>query len=102
VPEPQITGLTPNAISAEATSVLLNVNGSGFVPQSKILWNGNSLPTSIIDSHHLEATITQETFDSFGGTAGGSVLISVKSPAGGDTKGCSNSRVSGTLVLDIN
>jgi len=102
VPQPQITALSPDNISADATLVLLSVKGSGFVPQSEILWNGNPLGTSFVDSHHLEATITQETFDWFGGTAGGSVLISVKSPASGVIKGCSNGGVSGTLVLNIN
>jgi len=102
VPQPQITALSPGNISAVATSVLLSVEGSGFVPQSKILWNGNPLGTSFVDSHHLEATITQETFDWFGGTAAGSALISVKSPGSGVIKGCSNGGVSGTLDLDIN
>jgi hypothetical protein len=101
VPQSQITALSPENISADATSVL-SVKGSGFVPQSELLWNGNPQGTSFVDSHHLEATITQETFDWFGATAGGCVLISVKSPGSDVIKGCSNGRVSGTLVLDIN
>ena len=100
VAQPEITALHPDTISDDATSALLSVEGSGFVPQSEILWNGNPLGTSFVDSHHLQATITPETFDSFG-AAGGSVLISVKSPGSRVIDGCSNGGVSGTLVLDI-
>ena len=99
--QPQITALSPDSISADATSVVLSVNGSEFVPQSEILWNGNPLGTTFVDSHHLQATITPETFDRFGGTAGGSAMISVKSPGSRVIEGCSNGGVSGTLSLDI-
>ena len=51
---PQITFLSPNAVSAAANSVLLTVGGGGFVPQSQILWNGSALPTTFADSHHLQ------------------------------------------------
>lgn len=65
---PQITSLSPNAISANATSVLLIVIGNNFDPQSQILWNGNTLATTFIDSQHLQATITQQTFTQLGGS----------------------------------
>ncbi|HVI76785.1 MAG TPA: hypothetical protein VM715_01200 [Candidatus Acidoferrum sp.] len=48
-------------------SVVLSVAGTGFVPQSEIQWNENPLPTTFIDSGHLQASVTQQTFDSFGG-----------------------------------
>jgi hypothetical protein len=102
VPQPQITALSPNAISADAASVLLTVNGSNFVSQSEILWNGNSLPTRFMDSRHLQATITQQTFDSFGGSPGTGVLISVVSTESDFVVGCPNGGSSGTLVLVVN
>src|SRR5882762_2070156 len=46
VPQPQITSLSPDSIPGDAESVLLIVNGSGFVPQSQIRWNGNPLQTA--------------------------------------------------------
>jgi len=40
---PQITLISPNVISASTDSALLTVKGSGFAPQSQILWNGNPI-----------------------------------------------------------
>lgn len=76
VPYPQIGALSPNPISADTLSVVLTVEGSGFVAQSEILWNQNPLPTTFIDSRHLQTTITQETL---GGSAGKNVWITVTS-----------------------
>jgi hypothetical protein len=97
VPQPQITSLSPGSIPGDAQSVLLTVNGSGFVPQSQIMWNGNALPTTFTDSGQLETTITQQTFDSFGGSKGNNVQISVRSQG---SFGCPNGN-SAMLVLVI-
>jgi len=101
-PHPQIAALSPNPISADAVSVVLNVQGTGFVSQSEIQWNKNPLPTTFIDSHHLQATVTPQTFDSFGGSAGDTVLITVMSPEPRSVVGCANGNNSSTLILDIN
>jgi hypothetical protein len=102
VPQPQITSLSPGNIPGNMESVLLTVNGSGFAPQSQIMWNGSALQTTFTDTHHLQATITQQTFDSFGGSAGSSVLISVRSQGSTDDLGCQNGGNSATLALVIN
>jgi hypothetical protein len=102
VPQPQITSLSPGAIPGDAESVLLSVNGSGFAPQSQILWNGSALQTTFTDSRHLQTTITQQTFDSFGGSAGSSVQISVRSQGSAAVLGCPNGGNSATLALVIN
>ena len=98
---PQITSLSPNAISATADSVLLIVSGNDFEPQSQILWSGNALPTTFIDSQHLQATITQQTFTQFGGAIGNNVLISVNTPVATTVLGCPISGSSTTFVLII-
>ena len=102
VPQPQVTSLLPDSIPGDAESVLLIVNGSGFVPQSQIMWNGSALQTRFVDSRHLQATITQRTFDSFGDSAGTSVQISVRSQGPAPVLGCPNGGNSATLVLVIN
>jgi hypothetical protein len=76
----QITSLSPGNIPSDVNSVPLTVAGSGFTPQSQIMWNGSTLETTFLDSRHLQATITRETFDSFGG--GSSVRISVSQGSG--------------------
>lgn len=103
VSPPQITTLSPNTISVDATSVVLTVNGTGFGPQSEILWNRNPLPTTFVDSSELQATITQQTLESFGGSSGASVQISVVSPVSNPAVvGCPNGGASAALVLFIN
>jgi len=102
LPQPQISSLSPGAIPGDAASVLLTVNGSGFVPQSQIMWNGSALPTTFMDSSHLQTTITQQTFNSFGGSVGSSVQISVRSQGSTPVLGCPNGGNSATLALVIN
>ena len=80
VSQAQITSISPGKIPSDGNSVPLTVAGSGFTSQSQIMWNGSTLETTFLDSRHLQATITQETFDSFGG--GSSVRISVSQGLG--------------------
>ncbi len=98
-PTPHVASLSPPAISAAADSVLLTVSGSAFVSQSQVLWNGNALPTTLIESQHLQITITQQTFAQFGGSFGNNVLISVNTPVTG--LGCPIPGSSTTLVLIV-
>jgi hypothetical protein len=86
--QPQINSLSPDTIPNDAETVVLTVEGSGFTPQSQILWNGNALQTTSVDLHHLQTTITQQTFDSFGGSAGSSVQISASSQGPPADTGC--------------
>ena len=95
VSQAQITSLSPDKIPSDVNSVPMTVAGNGFTPQSQIMWNGSTLETTFLDSRHLQATITQETFDSFGG--GSSVRISVSQGLG-----CPISGNSAALDLVIN
>ena len=102
IPQPKITSLSPNAIPGDGESVLLTVNGASFAVNSRIMWNGNALPTTFIDSDHLQTPITQQTFVSFGGSIGRTVQISISSPASVAVAGCPNGGSSATLALVIN
>jgi hypothetical protein len=101
VAQSQVTSLSPDAIPSKAESVL-TADGSGFTPQSQIMWNGNALQTTFVDSHHLQTTVTQQIFDSFGGSVGNNVQISVRSEAPFDDLGCPIGGNSATLILVIN
>ena len=83
IPQPLIDSVSPDPMPGNTESVVLIVNGS-------------ALQTTFMDSDHLRATITQQTFDSFGGSVGSSVQIAVRSQ--GFVPVCS----SATLVLVIN
>jgi len=102
LPQPQITSLSPDIIPGDANSVLLTVEGNEFTPQSQIMWNGSSLQTKFIDSHQLQTTITQQTFDSFGGSVGSSVQISVRAQGSVGELGCPIGGNSASLTLVIN
>lgn len=101
IAQPQIRSLSPNSIPSDAESVLLTVEGNGFTPQAQILWNGNALPTTVIDSEHLQVTITQQTFESFGGSAGNTVQISARSQGSFAGTGCQIDGTSAVLILSI-
>ena len=101
VGQSQIASLAPDAIPSNAESVLLTANGSGFTPQSQIMWNGNALQTTFVDSHHVQTTVTHQTFDSFGGSVGNNVQISVRSQPSFNDLGCPIGGNSATLVLVI-
>ena len=102
VPQPQIAALSPDTISGDVESIPLIVNGSSFVTQSQIMWNGSALPTTFMDSRHLQTTITQQTLASFGGSPGSTAQISVNSPRSATGLGCPIGGNSATLVLFIN
>ena len=95
---PHISLLSPSAISVTADSIVLTVSGSGFVPQSQIFWNGSALQTTFVDSQHLQAKITQQTFTQFGGAIGSNVLISVNSAPTTSVVGCPIAGSSATMV----
>lgn len=99
--QPHVSSLWPDTISADAVPILIVVSGTNFNAQSEILWNGNALQTTFINPNRLQTTITQPTLDLFGGSAGGTVLISVMSPTSSTVVSCSRGGLSGTLVLFI-
>jgi hypothetical protein len=95
VGQAQIISLSPASVPIDLNSVPLTVEGNGFTHQSQIIWNGSTLDTTFLDSHHLQTTITHDTIDNFGG--GSSAKISVRSQAG-----CPIGGDSATLDLAIN
>ena len=102
VPQPIIVALTPDTMSQGNGSDLLTVDGRDFVSQSQIMWNGHALQTTFVDSRHLQAMITNQTFSSFGGSLGGTVQISVRSQEPSAVAGCPNGLSSASLTLFIN
>src|SRR6202030_3859400 len=43
----QVTFLSPSTISAGSPDFILTINGSGFVPQTYVTWNGKNLTTNV-------------------------------------------------------
>ena len=56
-PPPFVSTLNPSSIQAGAPAFVLIVNGSQFVSQSQVLWNGTALSTTYVSSSQLTAQV---------------------------------------------
>ena len=57
-PVPAITSLAPGNVSAGSGAFTLTVNGSNFVSNSVVQWNGSARTTTFVSSTRLTAAIT--------------------------------------------
>jgi hypothetical protein len=98
-PKPVLTSLAPNPASLAQVQqgLLLTVNGSHFFSSSVVLWNGAALPTTVMSSTQLQATITTTQISS-----PGTAQIVVHTPANlsGDL-GCDSGGNSKALTLTV-
>src|SRR6202140_1451758 len=67
-PKPVLTSLSPNPVSLSKVQqgLVFTVNGSHFYSSSIVLWNGAALPTTVMSSTQLQATITTSQISSPG------------------------------------
>jgi outer membrane protein assembly factor BamB len=57
LPIPQVYSITPNSATAGAPSLQLALNGSNFLSQSVVLWNGSPLTTTFVSANQLTAQV---------------------------------------------
>ncbi len=79
---PNIRQVTPQTISAGATSVTMTVTGTNFTNQAVILWNGTQLSTSMVDANTLVAPISGGSL-----SAPGTAHVQVENPQSGASSG---------------
>lgn len=84
-PVPAISALSPNMAPSGGSTFTLTVTGTGFTTASTVNWNGSALPTTLISSTSLTATVDASLVNQLGWA---SVTISSAAPGGG----LSNSR----------
>lgn len=72
---PVITSLSPTSAPAGSPATTLTVNGSGFVADSHVLWNGASLATQFVSPNKLTAQLDAALL-----TAGQRVGVAVRNP----------------------
>ena len=90
-PTPAITGI--RAIPQNVSNGSLYINGTGFLPNSSVLWNGNSRPTAYLDEQTIIATLSGADLQTIG-----EVPVSVTTPGpGGGTSATSLATVYGVL-----
>ncbi len=75
-----VNGLSPSSAYAGAQSFTLSVNGSTLTPQSTVLWNGNSQPTTFVNSSQVTAQISAADI-----VTAGNAAVSVSDPVNGTT-----------------
>ena len=88
-PAPVASGLVPDNAAAGSVGFVLTVNGSNFVPQSVVQWNGANRVTTYVGATQLQTTLTAADLAT-AGTA--SVTVLTPAPGGG---------TSGTLTFTI-
>lgn len=55
--QPLITALDPSTTTVNGAAFILSVEGSGFVEGVSVRWDDSVLPTTVIDSEHITATV---------------------------------------------
>jgi trimeric autotransporter adhesin len=79
-PVPQVSSLSPNMVAAGSASYTLTVNGSNFTTASTVHWNGSPLPTTLVNSGQLTATVDSSLVAGFGWAQ---VTVTSAAPGGG-------------------
>jgi len=75
---PTISSLNPGSATAGSAGFVLTVTGSGFNQTSTINWNGNTIPTTYLDSTQLNADIPASLI-----AASGSIPVTVATTSSG-------------------
>jgi hypothetical protein len=98
-PKPMLTSLAPNpaTLSQVEDGLVLTITGSKFYSDSVVLWNGAALPTTVVSSTQLQATITT-TQISDPGTA--QVVVHTPANLSGDL-GCDSGGNSPALTFTV-
>jgi hypothetical protein len=82
-PTPTITSLSPMSATASGAQFTLTLNGSNFLNNSSVLFNGAAQITAFVSSTQLTATIPSSAI-----LVGGTVNVAVSNPTpGGGTSG---------------
>ena len=79
---PVATQLSPALVQAGSSTLTLTVDGSGFSSASTVLWNGQALPTTLVSSGQLTATVDSSLIKQLGWAQ---VSVSSAAPGGGQS-----------------
>jgi hypothetical protein len=79
-PAPTLLSVNPPAVNAGSPGIVLTVNGSNFLPDSTIQWNGLPLATNYLSDVQLEAQIPASNLVTPGVA---NILVLNPSPGGG-------------------
>ncbi len=75
-----ITSISPDSATVGGDEFVLTVNGSYFVPNSRVFWNGSPVVTTYVNSNQLQAEIPASDI-----AVAGTALVFVFNPPGRST-----------------
>ena len=86
-----ISSLSPSAVAAGSHDFTLTVNGSGFVKQTVVQWNGGTIPTQVQTDSNMNVTgITATVAASLVANPGTAYVNTLSPHSGAGTNGLSN------------
>ena len=95
VPQPAIAGITPGGVIQGSVGLSLDIRGSGYLPGSTVLVNGQSVETSLLSATELKANVPASLFS-------GAVTVRVSnSTLGGASSAPVDLSVADPHVIDI-
>jgi trimeric autotransporter adhesin len=77
-PSPTITSLSPNSATPGGAAFTMNVNGTNFISNSVVNWNGSARTTTFVSTTQISAAITATDI-----VASGTAQVTVTNPAPG-------------------
>jgi hypothetical protein len=81
-PSPTITQLSPALVASGSSNLTMTVDGTGFTATSSVLWNGQTLPTTIVSSGQMTATVDSSLIQQLGWAQ---VSVTTPTPGGGQS-----------------
>jgi hypothetical protein len=98
-PKPVLTSLVPNSASLAQVQqgLVLTANGSNFYSSSLFVWDGAVLPTTVVNSTQMQATITTTQISSPGT---GQIIVHTPANLSGDL-GCDSGGDSAALTFTV-
>ena len=81
-PIPALASLAPNTIVSGSSAFTFTLNGSNFISNSVVNWNGSSRPTTFVNASQLQAAISASDVSSPGTVQ---VMVSNPTPGGGQS-----------------
>ncbi len=101
-PVPELNSVSPTAVNSGILPAGLTLTGSGFVAWSTVFMDSVPLTTHMIDSHHLNATITWQDLSADNITSGQvGITVTNAGHVQGGLFGCSNGGTSQVIWITI-
>ena len=101
IPAPKLRTVEPMTINSQATSTTISLTGSGFISSSKVFLGSILLASTVMDSHHITATVTPQVLLLVDTSNGVEIWVTNPGQLGGGFFGCADGGSSAAVSLTI-